>query len=108
MVVTETYAETRTRRVWKCDMCMRTMRAEKDMSRLAVRHLTGTAVDGKPIAHVTQWHLCWRCAFELEDRMNLMRRTRASGLTPEEQQALLRDLDGGDEPRKRRGIFRNK
>lgn len=99
MTTVEHYAVTKERVIWKCDLCMRVMRGEKDMTRIALRHFLGGGDGGKPVTRVTQWHLCWRCAFDLEDRMETMRRTQGAGVSLEEQAALLRDLD---EPKKRR------
>lgn len=107
MTMQEHYAVTKTRMVWKCDLCMRTIREEKSMVRMALRHVVSDGgIGGKTIANVTQWHLCWRCAFELEDRMQVMRNTRGAGLTSEEQEALLHDIAANDNERQARSFWR--
>ena len=93
MTVVEHYAVTKSRTVWKCDLCIRTVREEKDLVRTAFRHIvTMDGTDGRPLARVEQYHLCWRCSFDMEDKMDVMRRTQGAGVTEEEQNALLQEF----------------
>lgn len=98
MIVQETVTQYAQRNVIRCDKCCVKIEGKerRDMEIVAFNRL-----DANNKVKMSKYHLCWRCAFNLQNDFDQRReRVRMGGVTEAEQEALLHGLFSEGKSRK--------